>query len=182
MDARQEEEAPELWLPIPGWDGFYYASDLGRIRSEARIVLRKNGRATRIREQILSSRVCGGYEKVTLCRGARRHNYAVHRLVLEAHVGPRPEGMVCCHGPGGSLDNRLVNLCWGTHRKNLGEDRLRDGTHNRGEKNGSSRLSEDAVRRIREDPRSSAEIAEEHGIARQTVRRIQRREAWAWLE
>ena len=182
MDARQEDGTPELWLPIPNWDGFYSASDLGRIRSENRVILNRDGSSSRFKGRVLTSRVEGAYEKVTLCRGTRRSNYTVHRLVLEAHVGLRPEGMVCCHGPGGSLDNRLANLSWGTHHKNLGEDRLRDGTHNRGERNGSSVLREREVLAIREDPRSTMRVAEDYGVSCDAVRRIRRRESWAWLE
>jgi hypothetical protein len=181
MDARQEDGTPELWLPIPNWDGFYSASDLGRIRSESRVVLNRDGNSARVRGRVLTTRVEGAYEKVTLHRGTRRSNYSVHRLVLEAHVGPRPEGMVCCHGPGGSLDNRLLNLSWGTHHKNLGEDRLRDGTHSRGERNGGAVLQECEVLAIRADPRRTVDVAEDYGISCSTVRKIRRGESWAWL-
>lgn len=51
-------------------------------------------------------------------RGGRACRF-VHRLVLEAFVGPCPPGMQCRHLDGNSLNNRLSNLCWGTPKENL---------------------------------------------------------------
>lgn len=48
--------------------------------------------------------------------GCRRY---VHHLVLEAFVGPCPDGMEACHNNGNGLDNRLENLRWDTHDNNM---------------------------------------------------------------
>jgi Bacterial regulatory proteins, gntR family/HNH endonuclease len=78
--------------------------------------------------------------------GVSRHGvqrtFPVHILVARAFLGPPPAGMVVCHGPGRMLDNRLVNLSYGTQGKNCGADKRRDGTI-------SAKLTEDAVREIR---------------------------------
>lgn len=42
----------------------------------------------------------------------------IYRLLLEAFVGPRPEGMVGRHLDGDSLNDDLDNLCWGTYLEN----------------------------------------------------------------
>lgn len=55
-----------------------------------------------------------GYLKVTLDRETRH----IHRLVLEAFVGPCPEGMEGCHNNGDNSDNNLSNLRWDTHSAN----------------------------------------------------------------
>jgi hypothetical protein len=52
----------------------------------------------------------------------------IHTLVLEAFVGPRPPGLVACHGNGDHFDNRLRNLRWGTYSDNA-YDQVRHGTH-----------------------------------------------------
>jgi hypothetical protein len=52
----------------------------------------------------------------------------LHRLVLEAYVGPCPEGMQCRHLNGDPADNRLDNLKWGTPKENHA-DAIRHGTH-----------------------------------------------------
>lgn len=51
----------------------------------------------------------------------------VHRLVLEAFVGPKPEGAVTRHLNGDPTDNRLANLAYGTPAEN-GADMRRHGT------------------------------------------------------
>lgn len=44
--------------------------------------------------------------------------YKMHRLVLEAFVGARPEGFECDHKNRNKLDNRLCNLHWVTRSEN----------------------------------------------------------------
>jgi hypothetical protein len=105
---------PERWLPVPGYDGRYYVSDRGEVRSHVR-------KATRLLAQ--TSRSQAGYRGVSL--GIRNPRY-VHVLVLEAFVGPRPHGAVVRHLNGDNQDNRLENLAWGTALENA-RDRVNHG-------------------------------------------------------
>jgi hypothetical protein len=116
---------PERWKPVPGCEGAYEVSDLGRVRSLERRVEYRDGRGRRQRGRVLKLLPDGnGYLRANLA-GATRH---VHVLVLEAFDRPRPAGMEACHGPGGKTDNRLSNLRWATRSENLGADKHRDGT------------------------------------------------------
>src|SRR4051812_25002272 len=45
----------------------------------------------------------------------------VHHLILEAFVGPTPEGMECRHLNGERDDNRIANLAWGTRAENVAD-------------------------------------------------------------
>jgi hypothetical protein len=117
---------PELspvatWLPIPGWEGMYEVSDLGRVRSIDRIApLGSKGAVRRYRGVELRPQLKrDGYIQVCLARNGRHSWVMVHRLVLLAFVGPAPEGMECCHGNHDPWDNRLVNLRWGTQLENF---------------------------------------------------------------
>jgi len=49
-------------------------------------------------------------------------------MVLEAFVGPCPEGMECCHRDGNPANNHVGNLYWGTRSENL-YDAVRHGAH-----------------------------------------------------
>src|SRR5262245_43976187 len=40
--------------------------------------------------------------------------FSVHRLILEAFVGPCPDGYVACHNDGTRSNNRPENLRWDT--------------------------------------------------------------------
>ena len=61
--------------------------------------------------------------------------YSVHRLVLEAFVGPCPDGFECDHSDRDRHNNALTNLCWCTpsqnsrNRRSSGRVDSRGGTH-----------------------------------------------------
>lgn len=134
----------ERWLAVPDWEGFYEVSDLGNVRSLHRSL------RPRLRGNLLSPGASEGSRlSVVLYRNGERRTRLVHQLVLEAFIGPRPDGMEALHGPGGALDNRLANLSWGTHAVNVGPDKVRDGTSNRGERQGRAKLTEQIVTECR---------------------------------
>lgn len=61
--------------------------------------------------------------------GVKIHRtYQVHALVLEAFIGPRPSGMVCCHNDGDPLNNSVDNLRWDTQASNI-LDIVKHGNH-----------------------------------------------------
>jgi hypothetical protein len=99
----------EEWRLIPGMDGHYEVSSLGRVRSLPRIV--RNGRhLNRCRGKILRPFPPNkGYPKLYL--GADRNVYVAH-LVLEAFVGPRPSGLVAKYADGDPANIALSNLRW----------------------------------------------------------------------
>jgi len=75
---------PENWLPVAGYEGLYEISDLGRIRSLARTVHRKNGRPLTVRQRILKPRQTGsslGHLQVALYKPGGRKDCTVDRLV-----------------------------------------------------------------------------------------------------
>lgn len=115
----------ETWLPVVGFEGFYEVSDLGRVRG----IDRRRSDGSTLRGRVLVPYLdARGYLRVQLFRHGDRSRPVVHRLVLTAFVGARPEGMVCRHGNGDALDNRLSNLRWGTVAEN-NRDTVRHGTH-----------------------------------------------------
>ena len=118
---------PEIWKPIPGWEGSYEVSDHGRVRSVDRIVTTRTGIRKRYHGRVLALTADrSGHLAVSL---GRAKDKAVHRLVLEAFVGPCPEGQECCHNDGDPTNNNLSNLRWGSPTENA-FDRVRHGTHN----------------------------------------------------
>lgn len=119
----------ERWLPVPGFDKQYEVSDRGRVRSLARLVIDKYGRRHPVEPRLLAQHPDGqGRLKVRLCDGPRSPTRKVHLLVLEAFVGPRPDGMVACHADDDYLNNHLLNLRWDTLSANA-YDSVRNGTH-----------------------------------------------------
>jgi HNH endonuclease len=65
------------------------------------------------------------YLAVTLSRGSVTQTRAVHQLVLESFVGPRPDGALGCHWDDDHENNDLSNLRWCTPLANA-HDRARN--------------------------------------------------------
>lgn len=105
----------------------------------------------------------------------------VHTLVLEAFVGPCPEGMECCHANDIGTDNNLTNLRWDTHKSNI-EDAKRNNKIVHGESHPNSRLSEDDVNKIRmmiaNGRWTTAEIAKVFLVSPMTIKHIASGRNW----
>lgn len=72
-----------------------------------------------------------GYRNYVLCVNGTKKYCQGHRLVLQAFVGPCPEGMEACHNNGNPADNRLENLRWDTPSSNA-LDKVKHGTAKHG--------------------------------------------------
>lgn len=115
----------ENWKPVVGFEGLYEVSDQGRVRSLNRV--RSNGRF--YPSKILSPPKRGRYLKVSLISGGVHFQRSVHRLVLEAFVGPAPEDKPFgLHLNDIPTDNRLENLRWGNASENK-FDEIRNGNN-----------------------------------------------------
>lgn len=118
-------DAPERWVPVPGYEGLYEISDLARVRS----LRREGGRNQTYGGRLLKwSAGRGGRYTVGLSRGGHGKNFPVHSLVAAAFLGPCPEGLGVLHGYGDCTNNVLSNLRYGTQSENL-YDAVRHGTH-----------------------------------------------------
>ena len=175
------DATPECWLPVIGYEGLYEVSDLGNVRS-----LHRSCRP-RLRGDLLTPAPTGGASPrlcVVLYKDGAKKTRLVLHLVLEAFIGPRPPGREACHGPGGALDNRLVNLSWGTPEQNQGPDRVRDGTSNRGERQWQAKLTEEIVlecRRRYAAGESQKDLAGEFGVTGPVLSEAITGRSWAWL-
>ena len=128
-----------------------------------------------------NTQVANGYPFVKLIKDGKYTGRAVHRLVLEAFIGPCPDGMQACHGDGVKTHSWLSNLRWDTPKNNC-EDQRKHGHLRRGQLNGYSRLSESQVVEIRSAfaaGESQRNLARRYGVAVKTINCIIRKETWA---
>jgi hypothetical protein len=171
---------PERWLPVPGYEGLYDISALGRVRSL------HGGKGKGKRGGLLRATVAGRtnyHLRVFLHKDGARATKLVHQLVMEAFVGPPPEGHEVRHGPGGALDNRLLNLCYGSRRENMA-DKVRDGTLIYGEDIKGSRLTEQIViecRRRYAAGETTIVLGAEFGVTASTMNEAVTGGSWAWV-
>ena len=110
-ESMKENNIQETWKDIPGYEGLYQASNLGRIRSFKRnnISILKPGK----------NRDGSGYYIVKLYLNSVKKNASVHRLVWTAFNGPIPEGLQINHLNENKSDNRLENLSLCTAKENI---------------------------------------------------------------
>jgi len=144
-----------IFRPVVGYEGLYLVSDRGEVRSLAR--KRVDWRSVRQSKEITLRPVINkqGYGRVHLYdHNSKPRSFFVHRLVLEAFVGPCPKGMECRHYPDNNpANNKLSNLQWGTKQEQH-KDREVHRTSTRGSQNPRAKLDEDKIRearRIREE-------------------------------
>lgn len=175
--------APETWKPVAGYEGLYEVSDLGRIRSCARITAKSwNGTSSyeyHQRELILRASERAGYLSVTLYRDARKVRVSVHVVVANAFIGEIANGMFVCHCDGDRFNNRASNLRIDTPAGNSADMELH-GTLLLGEKNHLAKLNEQSVREIRRlrGVTSQAELGRRFGVSKQAIGFVQRRVVW----
>ena len=119
----------EVWKPVPGYEGFYSVSNFGRVRSDKRTIVDKNGHGRKMPEVIMTpEKKTPGHLVVCLCKNHERTKRYIHRIVLETFVGEAPAGTQACHWNDDPEDNRLENLRWGTPTENR-LDSVRNGSH-----------------------------------------------------
>lgn len=162
----------EIWKDIPGFEGMYQASTLGRIRSLDRLVrVVPRGKECKrlVKGQILrpGRQNRSGHFTVVLGRGFG--SMPVHAAVALTFLGPRPDGQDVCHYDGNPANNRLDNLRYDTRTNNI-LDVYRIGGRWR-------KLSLDDIRAISDELSSGklgSEIARKFGVSQTTVSRIKR--------
>ena len=131
--------APERWLPVPTWEGYYEVGDHGFTRSLPRFVNGRGGSRRLVPGRVLKPSYAntGGYPMVILSLGERREGRYVHDLVALAFLGERPDGMEVRHLDGKGENAALrdadgnLRLAYGTHSENQ-FDQVRHGTHAEG--------------------------------------------------
>ncbi len=168
----------EMWRPVVGFEGRYEVSRDGRVRSLNRYRAKDFGKTLSPYTQNK------GYQYLSLrTHDGGKRTLAVHRLVLEAFVGPCPPGKQAAHGNGDPADNRVENLRWASAAENIA-DRARHGRTARGEACGSSKLDRKAVKtikRLRGAGLSATEVAHLACVNPTTVQDIWDGETWRHL-
>jgi len=135
-------DVPKEFKAIPDFPG-YYINKIGEVWS-----CQKSGRwVAGLLKPVINS---DGYLQVVLYKNNCRIHKKISVLVLETFVGPRPKGFECCHKNDVKVNDRLINLYWGTKSENA-EDAFRNGKRcsKKGEHHPQAKLNAWQVRVIK---------------------------------
>jgi hypothetical protein len=189
--ADQDFNSIEVWAPVRGYEGVYEVSSLGSVR---------RCDSYHASPKTLKPADKRGYLQVCLSMGGAMCTFTVHRLVCEAFIGPRPDGMDINHKNGNKADNSAANLEYVTHAENMSHadevlnvivptrargdkngSRASPGNLKRGEQINTAVLTEEKVLAIREMLESGAkkrDVALHFSISQAQVWRINTRATW----
>lgn len=109
----------EEWKDIPGYEGLYQVSTMGRVKSLSREIISSTGNYVS-KEKILTTTGNDGlgYVRLQLFKNNKGKLVRAHRLVAMAFI-PNPENKCDVnHKNGNKSDNRVENLEWATRSEN----------------------------------------------------------------
>lgn len=157
----------------------YSVSNDGFVRQDVDYLRRKAG-------QILPQFIQGfGYLKVQIIVNGVRRYVSVHRMVAELFI-PNPENKrTVNHKDGNSLNNRVDNLEWMTHKENITHAKenglfgsgktLKYHLYRRDRRGAPVVFDDTVVKMLRQEyqkNRSYSETARRFGMVKQTVHRL----------
>lgn len=170
----------ELWKDIPGYEGRYQASNLGRIRSINHYVSGKS-RYGKPFKRLVRGRILrpGRYNKdghVSVVLGHGTNGSPVHQLIALTFLGDRPKGYDVRHLDGNPQNNKLSNLAYGTRTQNILD------VYNQG-KAWRKTTKEQAikVRELLKTGISCTLISDKTGVSIYAVYAIKQRRCFKWL-
>jgi hypothetical protein len=173
----------ERWLSVIGYEGVYEVSNWGKVR---RIAPWFDGRKTQPKEDIVGKITKSGYRRVSLQYNGKPKEFAVHRLVAAAFIGPLPSSVhQVNHKNGERSDNRLENLEYLTPSENqLHACRVLHRPSRPGSKHPLAKLKEIDViemRALHSDGWTGKDIAAKFGVSAGSVCWILKRKTWSHI-
>lgn len=158
-------QQPEEWRDVPGYEGVYQASSLGRIKSLHRL----SGHGW-LRERIMKpSMDHGGYLHLSLKIKGVRVTPKVHSFVAGAFLGERPGGYEVNHINGVKTDNRPDNLEYVTPQENMRHAVLNGFVRG---KQVTQLLSDEQVRSLHRVGMTMRYIVKHSGLSYRAVRKL----------
>lgn len=113
----------EIWKDIPGYEGFYEVSNLARIRSVDRCIIKSNGIKEYHKQEIIKCRpnTNTGRHEVCLSKNGKRRCHRLYQLVALAFVeNDSPSTKTTVNHKDGDINNNLPeNLEWTSYSDNL---------------------------------------------------------------
>jgi len=164
--------SPEVWKPVPGYEGIYEISNFGKVNSI------KDGE--RFPRKLNATTHYTSFSAKKLPEHKSQKSFYIHRLVAQVFIGPRPEGCIIRHLDGDRRNNHVSNLAYGTKEENVA-DTIAHGSCAK-ENNGRALFTNAgvlAVKMLIERGVSLSEIARGCGVSISTIHAIKTGRNWS---
>ena len=179
---------PYLVLPneefrdVPKFEGFIAASNMGRIYTYPRSVIKHSALVGGVVTQKYEGRLLSQYDRngyMTVRFGINKKKFTelVSRLVLAAFVREPEAREVACHNDSNPTNNCIENLRWDTQVGNM-KDRTIRGLYKRGEDHHAATVPTELVDRLQAGAISPSEAAKEYGYRYSHLWRIAKGYCW----
>jgi len=169
----------EIWREITNYEGLYYVSSMGRVKSlEKKIQQLDRGTLciTIRKERILKPEVAWNKRmRVTLSNNKKKERVSVHRLVAYAFVPNKANKPDINHKDGNPQNNTADNLEWCTKQENA-HHAVVNGLWKSGEDSPRAKLTQIQVGEIREKFFSRAytqkQLSKEYEVHQTTISKL----------
>lgn len=110
----------EIWKDIPGYEGLYKISSLGKLKRCNKTYFCGNNTKRVLEErEIIGDKDSFGHVRVTLYKNGTKKRIFLHRLIAESFIPNSENKPEIDHINAIPDDNRVENLRWVTHQENL---------------------------------------------------------------
>ncbi len=173
----------EYWAYVDGYNGIYMVSNLGRVKSMPRKII-KGKRTYYTSELVVSACYNKGYKQVALSNGVNKKSHRVHVLVACAFI-PNPQNKPNVnHKNGIKDDNKIENLEWNTQKENVNHAFANNLVRiPKGSQKVAAKLKESQVWDIRERFKNNNKeeyenVAREYGVSGTCIKYIVINKTW----